>query len=734
MYSPTHFRALSRVRALTRGQQMWRAVLAFALCAGLLLPALHLAPVHAQSGPNRQLAVGDIVTAPLNADTFSQTYTLSASTGDTITLEVSTETADLNPVLTVIDQRGNRIAQDADLNTPTAATLTDISIPSSGTFFITVARGSGAEGSASGQFTLRVSGFQQIGGQTVTLDQGGIAFELAWTAAVDLNLEVRDPVGGTVHTYSPGSPSGGTLDADANTNCENLADEPSEVISWPAGQVPAGSYEVIIYYIDGCEVNGPQVFDLTTTVNDATPQSISGTLNPGQSYISRLVVNPDGGWTLNNGGVNAGLFTVSLFQNQINSAEPMALGSTVTGVLSNASPARAYSFQGTSGTAINIALEAESGSLDTFVALLGPDNTVLATNDDSGDSTNSGIERTLVADGTYTIIATRYGLNIGGTEGEYLLTLRSLEVAADLSAGDQGATETTEATGFEDTGFGDTGFGPEVTEQLTLTQGSIEVKLTWDTNADLQLQVRDPGGETVFDDNPISQSGGVLEADGNVACLETTETPTSYIYWPPNRLPNGVYEVEIWFQSACDDIRNVNFDLEVNVQGQTIIRPASQSISPGARYMITFRIGADGTTTVGTGGFFDMDNPNTLLDFDVLLAPESAIPIAYNDAVSGSITTEQPYVIYSFEGQQGDIISIAMQAQGGTLDPALYLVSSEGILLEGNDDIDTQGENRDSAIQEYPLGFTDTYYIIATHYGLIYGGTEGTYALTLIQE
>ena len=53
-----------------------------------------------------------------------------------------------------------------------------------------------------------------------------------------------------------------------------------------------------------------------------------------------------------------------------------------------------------------------------------------------------------------------------------------------------------------------------------LPAGSIEVKLTWPTNADIQLSVRDPFGETVYDDAATIRSGGVLASDGNRQCEE----------------------------------------------------------------------------------------------------------------------------------------------------------------------------------------------------------------------
>jgi hypothetical protein len=132
----------------------------------------------------------------------------------------------------------------------------------------------------------------------------------------------------------------------------------------------------------------------------------------------------------------------------------------------------------------------------------------------------------------------------------------------------------------------------------------------------------------------------------------------------------------------------------------------------------------------GPGGFFSMANANTL-NYQTALA--SATPIIYGQTVSGSITDQRRFVLYSFEGQQGDIITIGMNATGGTLDPALYLISPEGIQVAYNDDV-TPGENSNSVISEATLASSGTYYIIATHYGLNFGGTQGTYTLTLVQD
>ncbi|MBN1201450.1 MAG: PPC domain-containing protein [Anaerolineae bacterium] len=699
-------------------RQAGLALLACVLCVGLLNPAhLTLPAVQAQDDePQRQLTVGDIVTGTLDSETFVQIYSMNASPGDVLTVDATTEVAELALVVVLTDQSGNPIAQDIDQSTPTTATITGFDIPTAGTYYILVMRGSGASGEASGEFKLQLSGVQQVGGQTVTLDESGIVVELGWSAAVNLNLEVRDPVGGAIHAFSPGSPSGGTLDADINANCDAATpDNPTERIAWPVGDVPAGSYEIIIYYVDGCTVGGPQLFELSTAVNGEDVQRLSGTLNPGQQYLARLVVEPSGTWTLQNGGVNAGL-NISLFNNQIANADPIVLDSTVSGIVTNNAPAQAYTFEAAADTDVNIALQAQTGSLDTYLILLGPDNNVLASNDDFEDSTQSIIERNLVTEGIYTVIATRYGLTIGGTEGEYTLTLATLEAGEETVTTETGTPE----------GTGETEEG----EAVELPTGAITVKLTWLSNADVQLSVRDPYGDTVYDDQPLTRTGGVLELDGNRGCTDTTTTPVSYIYWPPSRLEPGVYEVEVWYQNSCEDTTPVNFGLTVDVQGQTIIN-TTQPTALDSHYMITFRVDQDGTATAGPGGFFDMANANSL-NYQALL--DTATMITYGGTVSGSITERQRFEIYSFEGDQGDIVTIRMDATGGTLDPALYLISPEGIQVDYNDDIAPNGENRNSAIESKALAFSGTYYVIATHYGLNIGGTEGTYNLTLVQD
>jgi len=688
---------------------VWQAALLLAailIGAALLLPTA--LPAQAQ-GAGRPVAVGDVVSDTLDSDNFVRAYRLPASRGDTVSIDVTTDEAALELTLVVVNENGAVLDSDVDTTSPTTAALADVVIPANGNYYILVMRGSGATGDASGTFTLRLTGIQQVGGQMVVLEDGGITFDLQWDAAVDLNLEVRDPVGGTVQRFNAGTPSGGVLDADVNGNCDAaIATGATETIAWPAGEVPAGSYEIIIYYTDPCDEGGPQLFTLNVTANGDATQSLIGTLNPGQEYLARLELSPDASWRLVNGGVNAGL-DVTALRSQLANPEPIAIGSTVQGVITNSSPARAYTFTADAGVTIRAEQDAQSGSLDTFLALIGPDGQVIVTNDDEGGNTDAGITRTLPTSGDYTLLATRYGLSIGGTEGEYTLSLTAPQPTEPAAEGTPAPEETETAD--------------------ALPRGAIEVRLDWSTNADMQLLVRDPLGVPIYDDNPLAASGGTLEAAGNVGCQNTTTSPVSYIYWPTGRLAPGIYDIEVWYQNTCDDPRPVNFRLSVNVQNQNVIN-ISQTANPDSHYMITFTVEANGTVTAGPGGFFNMDNPASL-GYEAQL--DAATPITYGQTVSGSITDQQRFRLYSFEGDQGDIVTIGMNAASGTLDPSLYLLSSQGIIITRNDDVEP-GENRNSLIEAVTLPSTGTYYVLATHYGLDLGGTQGTFNLTITAE
>lgn len=715
-----------------RRQTMWRSVTVLMVMALVLLP-VNL--INAQDD-SRRLSVGQAVTGTLDSENFAETYIFDASAGDSATLTATTSSDTLSLALLLSDPDGAVIASDGDLETASVATLAGVALEIDGTYVVTVLRGTGADGDGEGEYTLALTGTITApaasangGGTTsnvasgrnvyVQLDDGTIDIELVWDAGVDLDLEVRDPVGGALYWENPEVVSGGEHGGNVNQECEDVVtEEPTESVTWTSQEVPVGSYEILIYHINACGTSGPQQFTVNAAINGEDAQSFNGIINPGQVYLGRVTLDLDKDWTLFNGGVNAGVVpSVPADVGEI------SLGSTVSGTITNEDVADAYTFEGNTGESIEVDLNATSGSLDTLVVLLDANGNRVADNDDGPDgTTDSQLTTILPNTGSYTLVATRYGQTIGGTEGNYSMSVNRPTV---VPVDDTGATNADDQAGASD---------DQTDSTAILPNGSIEVTLRWANSADLQLLVRDPNGLSVFDDTPTISSGGILDEVGNQNCTLATGNPVSYIYWPEGRTLNpGTYEVEVWYQNECvAGTPPPTFTLTIEAGGNTVFT-TNQTPTLGSRYMVSFTVedGAVEELADADGGFFNMNDSRII---DVASNVATAQPIELDEQVQGTITSDNRFNLYSFEGRAGDRISISMTGTTGNLDSAVYLIgpAPSYIQLTFNDDAQTdpdQTRDIDSRISSYTLQDDGEYYIIATHYGLLYGGTEGNYIL-----
>ena len=668
-----------------------------------------LSAVVAQEG-TRQLVPGTPLTGTLDGATFAQTYWFEATEGQQATLlAAAAEGLDLGII--VADAEGSPLAQNADLETAGTASISALALPADGRYYVTVMRLSAPDSEAAGDFSLTLvldgetattpaaatTPAGSVGPSLVTLD-AGIDVSITWASSADLDLEVRDPFGNSVYWDNP-TAENAVFDRNANANCvDPTADSPSERILWAPGASPVGSYEVIVYYVQGCENNDPADVSISMTVNGTALPVVSGTLTPGQEYLTSFRVPASGPASPGPSGLNPGQ-TLANAADFLTGQTPIESDASVTGSITANAPFASYSFTGAAGDIITVRMDASDGNLDPKLFLLNADGNIVAVNDDvETGNTNAEIRnQTLVSDGLYTIVATHYGQEFGGTEGNYTLTLSgaNLEVPAALAG-------------------------------LDLPVGSVEVSLLWNTNADLQLLVRDPSGASVFDDTPTSNSGGSLNRNGNVNCANTTTSPVSYIYWPQDRLPPGTYEVEVWYQNNCNDTSPVTFSLTVRVNDQVILSRTAQPIQ-NQIYLTSFTVDVNGFASAGQGGII---GDSSVLDIGSSLA--GAVPIAFGDTVSGTITQNTKFVLYTFDGQAGDQIRIGMQATAGTLDTSLYLLSPDGAQIAANDDA-VVNETTNSLIDTFTLPADGTYIIVASHYGLLYGGTSGTYNLSLTQ-
>ncbi len=678
---------------------------------------------------DRALSVDEPTGGVLNADSLAQTYVFSGSIDDVVTL-TATNDANLPLVIVISDSKGTILAQSVDTDDGIVA-VEGLVLTADGRYYVVVFLAPSA-GDVGGNFTLtfeRVSpdvpeetpiptevpdtdSSAEWSEPEQILFAGGIEVQLAWQGSADMNLQVRDPLGQTLYFDSRTTNNGGTFGFDANGLCEVISQSPVETATWAPGFLATGSYEILVFYRQACDTANPVTFTVNVSVNGENVGSYEGTLlpppqaNQDSVFLSHFEVDADGNAVVTSGGSYTTLSINSLPDSLANlsaNATSIISGDAVSGVLTNESPYVAYSFEGVADQILTINMDATTGNLDTLLQVVDSNGNLIDVNDDSSGTTNSAIVNLqLVRNDTYTIVATRYGKEIGGTEGNYVLTI-------------SGAS---------------TDFAAE-TLNLNLPDGDIEVTLVWNNNADLQLLVRDPIGDVVYDDSPFINSGGILQEDGNVNCIfDDTSGPLSYIYWPNGFQRPGTYEVEVWYQNNCNDPTPVNFTLTIVVNDQVVFVDR-QAPLVNQRYVTNFTIEPSGTARAGLGGFI---GGSETLNYQSELP--SALQLISGQPVSGLITPDNTFDVYTFEGSVGDNISINMAASSQTLDTNVFLISPSGLPVADNDDGDplllgTTGRTTDSLISNVTLAEEGQYVVLATRFGTIYGGTVGGYTLTL---
>src|SRR5438105_4303706 len=149
---------------------------------------------QAQDSVPHTIKIGDIVTGTLNVQNFAQVYSFSTSAGATVSIVATSKTKGLTLAMLLTDASGVTLGKSADL-TKTEVAIRDFKIPADGVYYITLMRGTGAQGGATGEFALALSGSTAAPPSNVALAQG-MSVSLSWTTTDDMNLEVRDPIGG----------------------------------------------------------------------------------------------------------------------------------------------------------------------------------------------------------------------------------------------------------------------------------------------------------------------------------------------------------------------------------------------------------------------------------------------------------------------------------------------------------------------------------------------------------
>src|SRR4051794_4591361 len=125
--------------------------------------------VQAQDTASHVIKIGDIVTGTLDIRNFTQVYSFTATAGSTISLVAASKTRGLTLAMVLTDASGAALARSADL-TKTENAIRDFKIPADGTYYVTILRGTGAQGGATGEFALLLTGTSAAPPSSVATD------------------------------------------------------------------------------------------------------------------------------------------------------------------------------------------------------------------------------------------------------------------------------------------------------------------------------------------------------------------------------------------------------------------------------------------------------------------------------------------------------------------------------------------------------------------------------------
>ena len=104
---------------------------------------------------------------------------------------------------------------------------------------------------------------------------------------------------------------------------------------------------------------------------------------------------------------------------------------------------------------------------------------------------------------------------------------------------------------------------------------------------------------------------------------------------------------------------------------------------------------------------------------------ERGSTLRYGDSVIGTISNTSAEVYYTFQAEQGDILTVSMVRSSGTLDPFLRVVDGDRFVIAENDD--EHSETRNARIESLIIERGGTYIVMATRYD----DSSGSFVLSI---
>lgn len=197
---------------------------------------------------------------------------------------------------------------------------------------------------------------------------------------------------------------------------------------------------------------------------------------------------------------------------------------------------------------------------------------------------------------------------VGGVDGYYEVRLPAAQRTADVLLTVPQTIPLTDLDLRFAVADASGGVGPSVrlaTRVTIVGTGDVQVTLSWNTDADVDLHVVDPSGEEIYWQNRQSRSGGTLDLDSNAGC-SVDGVRNENITWPTGRAPRGTYIVRVDYWSNCGADRT-DYTVRVNVGGNVQIfngnftGPGDQGGAGSGRPITTFERTTGPTVTALSG-------------------------------------------------------------------------------------------------------------------------------------
>ncbi len=158
-------------------------------------------------------------------------------------------------------------------------------------------------------------------------------------------------------------------------------------------------------------------------------------------------------------------------------------------------------------------------------------------------------------------------VSLDGFGGFYEICLDEEQTSVDLfvSLGAEAPAGSIDCM-FQGRRTGEASFGEPLVvplEVLEVGNGELQVNLTWNTDADLDIHVFEPSGNEIFWNNTTSETGGQLDLDANVNCGNVS---VENIFWDQVP-PVGTYRVALENYTECSQV-DTDFIVTVTVPGQ----------------------------------------------------------------------------------------------------------------------------------------------------------------------